>query len=72
MRLETGSGGIDLAVPGGISASLSAETNSGRVEIHGGPAAAQVSHRRLKTTLGGGEGAIHLESGSGGIRINVG
>lgn len=70
--IDTGSGGIRLHVPHDVSAEFDVQTGSGglNVEIEG----VQLSRRErhdgdARFTVGDGDSRVHLETGSGTIRI---
>lgn len=68
--IDTGSGGITLYVPEGASAEFEADTGSGGVHID--VAGAQVHHKkrdRARFTMGDGAAQVHLDTGSGSVRV---
>ncbi|HET8898273.1 MAG TPA: DUF4097 family beta strand repeat-containing protein [Rhodanobacteraceae bacterium] len=71
IKAESMSGDVTLDLPGNASAKLEASSFSGRIESGFGDVK-EPEHgpgSSLNTTLGAGDGRIHLESFSGDIRI---
>ena len=71
-ELVTRNSGIDLRLPEGVSARLSAETSNGRIRMEpsfNGQGSAGPTH--LQTVLGSGEGSIRLRTSNGPIQIRV-
>jgi len=69
-RLETGSGGVEIWTSG-AAFTLDAESGSGG--IHSDPQIAtqgSMNRHHLKGTINGGGPLVHIETGSGGIRIH--
>jgi hypothetical protein len=69
-ELDTGSGGIELTLPREASADLEAETGSGRIRVDlEGARIDRMERDYVRLRLGDGAARIHLDTGSGGIRI---
>jgi len=72
-ELVTRNSGIDLRLPEGVSARLSAATCNGRIQMSpsvNGQGRAGGTH--LETVLGSGEGSIRLQTSNGSIQIQTG
>lgn len=68
VRVDSVSGDIELELPAGADTELSLETYSGELRSDfGKPDASEPE--RLLTTLGKGNGMVHIESHSGDIRV---
>jgi DUF4097 and DUF4098 domain-containing protein YvlB len=70
-ELVTRNASVDLRLPAGVSARLSARTSNGRIQIH--PAlngSSRASATDLETVLGGGEGSIRIQTSNGSIQIH--
>jgi hypothetical protein len=67
--LGTGSGGIQLAVPGSASFALTARTSSGNVSVDMPIRIEEQSRRFLRARVGDGQAHVNLETRSGNIRI---
>ncbi|MCB1183537.1 DUF4097 family beta strand repeat protein [bacterium] len=69
--LDTGSGGIDLVLPPDASARISADTGSGGVscDVDG----ADIIHKErteMELVVGDGEARVHLDAGSGHVKVS--
>ena len=70
LRLKTGNGEVSLGIPADTSATLRAKTGAGRVKVLLPMTGVEKKKRRFKKgVLGGGDGEIILESGSGDITV---
>jgi len=74
LEVEGHSGGIDVALPAGTSARFRVETFSGGIDNQlSGDTARRTSQyapgRELAFTLGGGDGAVRIESFSGAVTL---
>lgn len=69
-EIDTGSGSIRLLLPATASAHVWAETSSGGVDLDIAEALVRSKERdRIEFEIGGGAARVHLDTGSGGIRI---
>lgn len=68
-EIDTGSGGIDLRLAEGASARVRASTGSGGIEVDLDGTRIRNSEDDLSFKVGGGDAYVHLDTGSGGIRI---
>lgn len=69
-EIDTGSGSIRLVLPTDASAHVWAETSSGGVDLDVAQAVVRSKERdRIEFEVGGGAARVHLDTGSGGIRI---
>ncbi|MFQ5679809.1 MAG: DUF4097 domain-containing protein [Gemmatimonadota bacterium] len=69
LLVDTGSGGVTLRVPEGLGARFDVETGSGGIESDLPLSVSRAGRSHLQGTLGDGSGRIHIETGSGGVRI---
>lgn len=69
VEIDTGSGSITLRLPESAGAALDAETGSGPINVDLPIRLTRSERRHIRGSLGDGEGRIHLDTGSGGIRI---
>jgi hypothetical protein len=71
MRLDTGSGGVTLALPAGSDCRVDAHTSSGGIDS--GLLLQSVSSSRGKLTgvMGAGRGSVEVSTGSGGIALEA-
>jgi lia operon protein LiaG len=67
--IDSGSGGVTLAVPRGIGATFDVEHGSGDVDIQVPHQVREMTRDHVRGTLGDGSGRIHVETGSGSVRI---
>lgn len=68
--IDTGSGSITFLMPEGASARVEAETNSGGIDVD--VAGADIGRKKrdhVRFEVGDGKADVHLDAGSGGIRI---
>jgi hypothetical protein len=69
MDVDSGSGGVTLRVPEQLGAELDVETGSGGISVDVPVQVTRRSRSRLVGTIGDGKGQIHIDAGSGGVRI---
>lgn len=70
LEANTGSGGITLNVPSTLGAQIEIETGSGEIDLGGVTIQVQkIENDHLRGTIGSGKGRIHLEAGSGDVRL---
>lgn len=71
-NIETGDGGVMLALPDELDAKLDAHTSDGRIALHGFtdmPIERQGEGRRLQAVLGSGVGNLRIRTGDGTITL---
>jgi DUF4097 and DUF4098 domain-containing protein YvlB len=69
ISVEAGSGGVTLRLPSILDATLDIETGSGGIESDFDVKVTRMERRALRGTVGDGKGRIHVESGSGSVRL---
>ena len=71
-EVRTGAGDIDLVLRGEPNAQVRAETGNGHVSLQpAGAARLSADRTRLEARLGDGAGTIHLNTGTGTVRIRL-
>ncbi|BCS31602.1 hypothetical protein TBR22_A08040 [Luteitalea sp. TBR-22] len=71
-QIETGDGGVVLALPDVLDASLDARTSDGRISLNGFPdlpIEQEGEGRRLQAVLGNGQGRLRIRTGDGSITL---
>jgi hypothetical protein len=69
IEIDSGSGGVTLSVPENLDASFECEAGSGGIDILVPHELTERSGDHVSGRFGSGRGHIHIESGSGGVRI---
>jgi DUF4097 and DUF4098 domain-containing protein YvlB len=69
MSVETGSGGVTIRAPETLSADVEAETGSGGFTTDFPITTRRFGRNHFAGTIGDGKGRIHLEAGSGSVRL---
>jgi len=69
LEVDTGSGGVTIAVPSTLGAELSIDVGSGGIESEIPLDVMRRSRRELSGRIGDGKGRIQIETGSGGVRL---
>lgn len=69
LNVDTGSGGVELTFPASLSADIEVETGSGRITSDFAVTVDRFDRRHVRGRIGGGEGKVRVETGSGGVRI---
>lgn len=67
--IDTGSGGVTLAVPEGLSAQVEIETGSGGIDLGFPVQVRKLESDHVTGTIGDGRGRLHIDTGSGGVRL---
>jgi lia operon protein LiaG len=68
--IETGSGQVSLSVPDGYGADVVLDTGSGEIDLGGIPVTVQrIRSDHLEGRIGDGRGRLHVETGSGDVRL---
>jgi Uncharacterized conserved protein len=67
--VDTGSGGVTISGPPDLAAVLELETGSGGIEVGYPVARMKRDHGALRGTIGDGRARIHVDTGSGSVRL---
>lgn len=67
--VDAGSGGVTIRVPATIGADVDIESGSGGIETDFPVKVSRWERTHLRGTIGDGRGRIHIESGSGRVRL---
>ncbi len=73
LDVDTGSGGVTITVPDQLGADAEIEVGSGGIDIdvpH--EVVGRISRDHYRCRIGDGQGRIHIETGSGGVRLRQG
>lgn len=66
---DTGSGSITVRAPAGLGATVDIETGSGGIDLDFPVEVRSVRRDRVRGTVGDGRGEIHIDTGSGSVRL---
>jgi DUF4097 and DUF4098 domain-containing protein YvlB len=69
MKVEAGSGGVTIHLPASQSANVDIETGSGGIDTDFDVQITRFERRHMIGRIGDGRGQIHIESGSGSVRL---
>ena len=69
MNVETGSGGVTIRHPATLSAEIDAETGSGGFSTDFDITTRRFGRNHVQGRIGDGRGRIHIEAGSGTVRL---
>lgn len=70
IHVETGSGGVSLALPDAYGADVVLDTGSGELDLGGIPVTVRrIRSDHLEGRIGDGRGRLYVETGSGDIRL---
>ena len=69
VEVDTGSGGVTMTVPAKLGAEFDLETGSGGIDVDVPHQSISVERDRVRGRLGNGQGRIHVDTGSGGVRM---
>lgn len=69
MVIDTGSGGVTVRVPSNLSANLEIDVGSGRITIDVPIEYLKKQRTYVRGEIGGGNGHIYIDTGSGSVRI---
>jgi len=72
LEIDTGSGGVTVRVPSSVGAQLVLDTGSGGIDVDLPLEIRESDRDHLEGILGDGRGSIHIDTGSGGIKILAG
>jgi lia operon protein LiaG len=67
--VDTGSGGVTLTLPRGLDARFTIEARSINVDFP--LQVTEQTRRRLRGTAGSGRGSVHIDTGSGAVRVRA-
>lgn len=67
--MDAGSGAVTLGFPASLSAVLDISTGSGGISTDFAVQVNRTERNRLQGTLGNGKGRIHVDAGSGAVRL---
>lgn len=69
VEVDTGSGGVTMTVPAGYGATVDIETGSGGIDVDFPLQVRRWSRDHVTGTIGDGNGRLHVDTGSGSVRI---
>jgi lia operon protein LiaG len=69
VEVDTGSGGVTMTVPAKTGAEFDIETGSGGIDVDVPHETISIERDRVRGRLGDGQGRIHVDTGSGGVRL---
>ena len=69
MEVDTGSGGVTVTLPTRLDATVDIQTGSGGIDSEFAVQVNRIERNHLRGTIGDGTGRIHIESGSGTVRL---
>lgn len=69
LAVDSGSGGVTLRLPAGQGAELDVDTGSGGVQSDFAVQTTRLSKNHVRGRIGDGRGRIHIEAGSGHVRL---
>jgi len=72
LEIDTGSGSVTVRVPPSVGAEVEMDSGSGGIDLEVPFEAREVRRNYVRGTLGDGNGRIHIDTGSGRIRITGG
>lgn len=69
LNVDTGSGGVTLTVPTKLGAEFDIETGSGAIDVDVPHQVITLERDHVRGRIGDGHGRIHVDTGSGGVRL---
>jgi hypothetical protein len=69
LSVETGSGGVTVRAPATLSAEVDVETGSGGFQTDFEIVTRRVGRNHVQGRIGEGKGQVHIEAGSGSVRL---
>ena len=69
VEVDTGSGGVTMTVPPRMGAEFDIETGSGAIDVDVPHETISIERDRVRGRIGNGQGRIHVDTGSGGVRL---
>jgi hypothetical protein len=69
LEVDTGSGDVTIWVPGSVGADVELDTGSGSIDLDLPLEVREVERDHVEGILGDGNGVIHVDTGSGSIRL---
>jgi DUF4097 and DUF4098 domain-containing protein YvlB len=68
--VDTGSGEVNLTLPADYGADVVLDTGSGGIDLGGIPVTVRkIQEDHVEGRIGDGKGRLHVETGSGGVRL---
>ena len=72
LDVDAGSGGVTISLPATLGAEVDIETGSGGIDTDFPVQVSRMERHHLRGRIGDGSGRIHIESGSGAVRLKKG
>ena len=69
VEVDTGSGGVTMTLPAKLGAEFDIETGSGGIDVDMSHETISVQRDHVRGRFGDGDGRIHVDTGSGGVRL---
>ena len=69
LEIDTGSGNVVVHVPGDVDAEIEVDTGSGGIDVDFPLTVSEVERTHLVGRIGDGRGQIHIDTGSGSVRL---
>ena len=69
VEVDTGSGGVTMSVPPKLGAQFDLQTSSGGIDVAVPHRTLSVARDRVRGRIGDGQGRIHVDTGSGAVRL---
>jgi lia operon protein LiaG len=69
LHVDTGSGSVRMIVPSRLGAEFEIETGSGGIDVDVPHQTISVERNHVRGRFGDGRGRIHVDTGSGGVRV---
>jgi DUF4097 and DUF4098 domain-containing protein YvlB len=67
--IDTGSGSVTVSIPEGLGAEIDVETSSGGIDFDMPVTVTRFGRSSLQGRIGDGRGRIHIDTGSGSVRL---
>jgi lia operon protein LiaG len=73
INIDTGSGGVNLTLPADYGADVVLDTGSGEIDLGGIPVTVRkIAEDHIEGRIGSGTGRLHVDTGSGDVRLKKG
>jgi hypothetical protein len=70
INIDTGSGGVNLTLPADYGADVVLDTGSGEIDLGGIPVTVRkIAEDHIEGRIGSGTGRLHVDTGSGDVRL---
>ncbi len=69
LDVDTGSGSVTIYMPGDVGAEIEVDTGSGGIDVDFPVRVREMSRTYLNGEIGDGRGRIHIDTGSGSVRL---